>query len=110
MDGTPRQIAWAEQIKANLLPELDTVLDTCKRFLNLDDNDTGWQQIQDDAQTLGITLSHVNAARLPQLEQTVRSIRECESAKWFIEFGRYPAYTVITYANGNAGWPGARLP
>ena len=113
MIGTEKQATWAEAIKSDLLPEIDEVAEIYAHQFDAN-NGTEWNEFCENAGEYGIGISSVNAYQQNisyhhRFDIAVTAIRECQSAKWFIDFGRYGAECAIKNSMGMSGTRGARL-
>jgi len=101
MNGTEKQIQWAENIKNNLIPEIDELVSELHRVeqsIGNDGDETTWKlpNYSDDIHLLRINLTH------GKLFAAINAIKECQEAKWFINFGRNGArYAVHAAISGN---------
>jgi len=85
MNGSEKQIRWAEDIKSTLLPEIDELESELRRVqadTNMDSN--LWRELNSFA-------DDVNLLRLQPHDRVfigINAIKNCNSAKWFIDYGR----------------------
>jgi hypothetical protein len=116
--GTEKQIAWAQDIKDGLLPEVNALAklyNLTAEDIDYLDGGKGMSRINEfDAKAREYGASYagivqVDEKYLARLNRAVTAIHECVNAKWFIDFGRSTAEFAIKSAMGQGGMPGERL-
>jgi hypothetical protein len=95
MDGTVKQIRWAEDIRDELMPELEEFERELQRVAaskgNDNDNET-WRLAgySDDVHLLSLGQGGVGG-----VFGAIPAIRDCQDAKWFIDYGRSGARAAV---------------
>jgi len=97
--GSEKQIAWAKDIKATLLPEVDATVDLFSRA-----SDTPCDEWTAEAERIGVRRSYLvgrpDARAVALAKCAADAIRDCHMAKWFIDYGRLDAYCALKVADG----------
>jgi hypothetical protein len=116
--GTEKQIAWAQDIKDGLLPEVNALAklyNLTTEEIDYLDGGKGMDRINEfDAKANEYGASYYGIIRVDEkyrarVTRAVAAINECMNAKWFIDFGRSTAEFAIKSAMGQGGMPGGRL-
>ena len=99
MTGSEKQIKWAEDIRAELIPELDD-LEAELKDVQANPESAKTDYYADDSHLL--RLKHGDG-----VYPAISAIRNCNNAKWFIDFGRSGAREAVHAAiSGNTSMGG----
>lgn len=101
MKGSEKQIQWANGIKGDLIDELDNLENDIVEYLALKCTDP---TPDDYAEVMALTKLAINSGGY---KAAIEAIKNCDEARWFIDYGRSGVISAVLKAmSGHAAMGG----